>query len=181
MIEEMRLLPPVGQCEGIAELLDTSEMSGVAGDKFEALLDSNSGDHWVGQAYVLARAVQVAGNPACQFGGRLIEYDDLLESDCIQEIEQAAGVLHAVEALDDFHHCDDGHSVYAMLLAVQGGILGNGWVFGFEDFGIDVRVEQGLIHLATLSTAADGAAWHVPPLRRAPRRHRSWHQATLAS
>ena len=71
-----------------------------------------------------------------------------------KEVEQAAGILDAVETLHDFHHRDDGHGVNAVLLAVKGGVLSDGGILGFEDFGIDIRVEQCLIHRATLSRAA---------------------------
>jgi hypothetical protein len=52
VIEGRESIPPVAQGEGIAELLDTLEMRGVARHQFQAVLYGNGGDHRIGQADV---------------------------------------------------------------------------------------------------------------------------------
>src|SRR5271157_4125474 len=56
--------PPVGQGEGIAELLDTLVVGGVAGHKLQAVRQGDSGDHRIAAADGTADAVQIAGDMA---------------------------------------------------------------------------------------------------------------------
>jgi len=60
---------PVGKRQRVAELLDTLKMSSVAGDKFEAVLNGDGGNHGIGGADRLAATLQGAGDFACELSG----------------------------------------------------------------------------------------------------------------
>src|SRR5208337_2377344 len=87
---------------------------------------------------------------------------DFLPGYRIQEPLHASGSLRLLTAFDDLQHRDDRQRQNAVRLPIGGGIWGNGRVDGFEDFRIDVGIEQRLIHRERASTAAPGDIWGHP-------------------
>jgi hypothetical protein len=86
-------LPPVDQCERIAELLNPLVVGGVARYQLQPLIDSNGGDHGVRPADGLADAVKIAGNAARQLGGGDIQGENLFRGDGHHEGVQTLELL----------------------------------------------------------------------------------------
>ena len=127
-------LPPVGKREGIAELLDTLVMGGIAGDQFQAMRQGNGRNHRVGQSDRLAGAFQVAPNAARKLGRGLAELHDVLGADMGEKGGDFLRPLDLLEALDHLHDGDDGNSEAAMCLPVRAGITRDRRIHPSKDF-----------------------------------------------
>lgn len=96
-------MPPVGEGQRIAELLDTPIMGGVARDQFQAVDDSDGGDHRVAPTDRSSDTFQIAVDLARQSAVGRAERQDFLAADVGQEFLDAADALISLEAGNDFH------------------------------------------------------------------------------
>lgn len=100
-------LSPIDQFEGIAELLDALEVSGVARHQIEPVSQSDGGDHRIGPTDGLADTVEIPGNTARQFCGGLVKEKDFFGSKGGQVLVQETEALLPLEASNRFHDADD--------------------------------------------------------------------------
>ena len=121
-------------------------MSRIAGHQLQAVHQGDGGDHRIGQTNGLADAFEVTPDAARHLGGRLAEFQHFFTADMGEQGRNLLGSLDLLEALDHLHDGDDGEGEVAIRLVVAKGIGGNSRVHGSEDFGIDIRIEQGFIH-----------------------------------
>ena len=105
----------------------------------------DGGDHRIGHANRPSYPLQVAGDPAGQFGGRLIKRDDSFGGDRRQEGLQAAVALLLLETMNDLNQRDGGERVSPKGSAVSGAVSDDGLIDALAEFGQRIGVEEELI------------------------------------
>jgi hypothetical protein len=83
-------------------------MARISGHQIQAVYQSNGGDHRIGQADGLADPLQLAGDPAGQLGGIVVEGKNLFLDNGCQEVSQLSVAHIPCETADHFHHGDSG-------------------------------------------------------------------------
>ena len=127
-------LSPVNQCQRIAELLDTLEMSCVARHQFEVVFQGNRRNHRVSETDGASEAFQFTRDPARHDGGGLFKWDNFHRRKRGDKGLQAANALLFLKATDDFRDRDCRESITAEGVAVGGGIAGNDLIDSYTDF-----------------------------------------------
>gem|GEM_PF-4281307 len=130
-------------------------MGGVTSHQLQAVSYGNRRNHWIAAADRPADTIEVASDQAGQVSGALVEGKDFLWKDGgAKRLDAFWRGSDFLQALNDLHHCDNRQSQAAHGQPICGRIAGNGLVDGFEDFGIDVGVEKGLIQRCSAAKAA---------------------------
>lgn len=82
-------------------------MSGVACPQIEAMRQGYSGNHLISPADGLADSVEISGNAACQFRGRLVKKEGFFGRNRCQDVLQTGGALFLLKALRHFHDANE--------------------------------------------------------------------------
>jgi hypothetical protein len=143
------LNPPIVQNQGVTELLDALEMSGVSRDQLQAKRQGGGGDHRIGDADRLAGPFQLDGDVAGQLASGTLEGEDFFRGHGFQEVLQLPRGLFLLIASDHLHVGDGRDRVTAESLAVGGRMGGDSRIHCLGDVRKDVGVDEGFVQRST--------------------------------